>query len=323
MLHTLLFSFRLFFLSRELRLLLSLTDIPATVSPNSSTSGVIDTVVAKGGFKNLFAEDPQDPFVSIKLLTAGRCKCPFRHKVDNQCGLTLQYLYLDNRLTMHCSRVFKLEDELNALTFDRLKARCTRAGYNYADDKKFAKMETDEADDQTLRHHLTRGIIATYARRDPCIQAVDNDLTEKMFQRFISCHSEDIVFLKEKGPKFAIPTTAGNYDLYVAQHKNELMSANASTVLSGCDHNFRPWIVEKKQAMRDLPFEWCFKLLEKSPWRNQKNKVVFFPARAPYENVDAQTLQGYRDALSHDNLNLFMGSYFFFFNAATTESNIL
>lgn len=57
--------------------------------------------------------------------------------------------------------------------------------------------------------------------------------------------------------------------------------------------------------MRDLPFDWCFKLLEKSPLRNQKNKVVFFPARAPYENVDAQTLKDKREALSHDNLNLF------------------
>ena len=69
------------------------------------------------------------------------------------------------------------------------------------------------------------------------------------------------------------PITDGSYDLYAAAHKIELLSSNASTVLDGCDLNFRPWI-DEKLVMRDLPFDWCFKLLEKSPWRNQKNKVV-------------------------------------------------
>eukprot|EP01044_Picomonas_judraskeda_P037599 COSAG03_NODE_17146_length_383_cov_0.721831_1_plen_103_part_10 len=79
--------------------------------------------------------------------------------------------------------------------------------------------------------YIRRVIIDANKTIDPCIQAADNNLTEKMFQRFVSAQFQNIVFLREKGPKYALPTVAGNYDLYAGQHRSDLLSANASTVL--------------------------------------------------------------------------------------------
>ena len=46
------------------------------------------------------------------------------------------------------------------------------------------------------------------------------------FCLWFSVQFQDIVFLREKGPKYAVPTAAGSYDLYAGQHTRLTSACN-------------------------------------------------------------------------------------------------
>jgi hypothetical protein len=175
------------------------------------------------------------------------------------------------------------------MSADGLQAECTKWGLDVDSDK----MGDPEYVLEVIFMILQMMSNSRACFGDPAV------LTTDMFSNYVCKQFQEIVFLRDKGPKWAVPKSDGGYDLYGAPHERELKSAFAALKLNGIEHNFRPW-----GKIRDLPFDLMWdKMLKPCDKWHQKDKVMFFPAIPPYEGVPQRRKQQLENG---NDLNLFM-----------------
>ena len=112
----------------------------------------------------------------------------------------------------------------------------------------------------------------------PCRRPGELDITLKMVENFVIVTYEPTVgFNGGQGPTYILRNDDGGVSLYSDSKRREMIAKMQSTILSGTELNFSPFMSNGRDKVRDIPFEMAFTTLAQSAGRTQYTDIVFAP----------------------------------------------